>query len=267
MTRFLPALGLGFVLIACPASAAPGDPFGGDDQGCVPSTTLGLSCAKKLLTTFEKLRLGVVKCHLTQEGHAFQAQHSSPGFDNAEENCELGPSNTSANNKFDARMAKLAAIGCDATAIANVNAARDVLLGDQSVPASLDSLNGAFFCDTTTGAFIADTSGSDQDEAGYIPADDGQQKCAVAALKSFAKLYAYISKCHIKAAGNIFKSVSFDEEACEAVYKAKFDAAVAKYVGAGICAPCLGSLVANFDDLVELDADSSLDDVYVCPGP
>ena len=85
MRRILWCVALGCLLIA-PALAAPGDPFGGDDTGCVPSTKLG--CAQKVNKALVKLRRDVFVCHLIQASHAFHAGMGTPGFSNAEDNCQ-----------------------------------------------------------------------------------------------------------------------------------------------------------------------------------
>ena len=78
LTITLPAVALG-VLLAAPVTAAPGDPFGGDDTGCTPTTKLGLNCAKAALSTLTKLRKAALVCHLKQEDLAFKAGVFPPG--------------------------------------------------------------------------------------------------------------------------------------------------------------------------------------------
>lgn len=261
------AIMLGGVLAAGPALAAPGDPFGGDDAGCVPSTKLGLICAKKALATLVKLRASVLKCHLTMAGLAFQTGHSSPGFSNSEDNCEDGNPSNSAKAKFDARMAALAGIGCDATLLANANARGATILADQGTTGSMDALNGTFFCDATSGDLL-DPGG---DDAGYIPATAANYKCSVVVAKAWAKLDKYLYSCHTKAAAVGFKSGIFDEEACEDTglksAHAKYDAYVNRYIAAGICPPCLVSGAPTLGTDTVAGADADLDEVYICPGP
>jgi hypothetical protein len=260
------ALTLGCVLAAAPALAAPGDPLGGDDTGCTPSTKLGVSCAKKVHKLLVKLRYSVIKCHLTQADHAFKNGSGTEGFSNAEENCEIGPSNTSAKNKFNAKLASYLANGCDATVVANAEAARDVILGDQSVVGSMDNLNAAFFCDATSGNLI-DPGG---DDGGYIPATPENFKCSAVVAKSWSKLDAYLYKCHAKLAASVFTNRVFDEEVeCEDRYAPRIDAAIQKYITAGFCPPCLadppGALGLTAD--LRTSSDANLQDVYICPGP
>lgn len=260
-----------FLLSAVPALPAPGDPLGGDDTGCAPSTKLGLICGKKVLGSITKLEQSLIKCHLTQVGHAFQNGTGTPGFGNAEDNCSVGPSSTSAKAKFDARIAVLAAKGCDATVIANANAARDVILGDQTMVGSMDSLNGTFFCDATSGNPI-DPGG---DDAGFIPATDDNFKCEVSVAKGWRKLIKYLYTCHSKQAVTVYKGGVFDEEACEDTGGKsgldKYNARVNKLIAAGICPSCVTD--AGTTNALALgtstvaDADANLQNVYICPGP
>jgi hypothetical protein len=115
--------------LASSAIAAPGDPFGGDDTGCVPLYEVPYVCGQRIAKALGSLNRNVIKCHLVQAKHAFRTGHSSPGFDNAEANCSEGPSSTSAQAKFDVVIAKYSDV-CDATVIANAQARRDVLLDD-----------------------------------------------------------------------------------------------------------------------------------------
>jgi len=261
---------LGVLLAGAPVVAGPGDPFGGDDTGCVPSTTQGLRCARSVGTLLVKLRRSVLNCHFTQVGLALQTGHSSPGFDNSEENCEVGNPSNSAKATFDDKIASLAADGCSATLIANANAARDLVLADQNAAGSLDNLNGAFFCDSTSGVLIADNTGTDQDEAGWIPSTAGHYKCGIAIAKSWNKLDNALVKCHQKLAAYGFKGAPFDEEACETGSKGaltKYSLAVTKYIDAGFCAPCQASFAPSLGTDTAADADANLEDLYICPGP
>jgi hypothetical protein len=262
---------IGALLVAAPVLAAPGDPLAGDDTGCAPSTKIGLNCAKKVLSLVTKLRLSVVKCHLTQAGHAFKNGSGTPGFSNAEDNCEDGPSNTSAKAKFDAKISSLLTKGCDATVLGNAATTRDVILGDRSIVGSIDNLNGTFFCDPTSGNEI-DPGG---DDAGFVPANAGNYKCSVGVAKAWSKLDKSLYTCHAKLAKAVFKGVVFDDESCEDLGPksalAKYDAKVNKLIAAGICPPCLTDPgPTNALDLgpsAIADADASLQDVYICPGP
>src|SRR4029453_6864503 len=95
MTRIGPkcalwSLALGAVLAGAPVLAAPGDAFGGDDTGCVPSTKPGLGCAKKVSGVLVKLRKSILGCHLTQAELTFRTGMATNGSSNAEDNCQEG---------------------------------------------------------------------------------------------------------------------------------------------------------------------------------
>ncbi len=274
MKRILGAVALSVCLAASSVSAAPGDPFGQSETGCVPSGKAGLTCGKILTSGFSKLVATVVKCHLIQAAQAFKTGHSTPGFDNAEENCTIGNPTASAKAKFDALLVKANAI-CPVGIVPVAEARRDTFLGDTSLQNSLDSVNGAFFCDSTSGSTIADPGG-DQDEAGFIPSTPEHYKCSVAVAKLFSKLVSGVYKCHGKAAQAIFANKPFDTDACEETptkgARAKYDAKVQKLIAAGICPPCLAdpmfasnALGIGVGVLAELDAQN--EEVYPCPAP
>jgi hypothetical protein len=259
---------MGCFLAAAPALAAPGDPLAGDHTGCTPSTPVGIKCAKKALWAVTVLRRAVLACHVTQAQHAFANGEGTPGFSNAEENCETGPSNRSAKAVFDASMAALVAKGCDATVIAHALATRDVILGDKTVAGSIDNLNAALFCDATSGHEI-DPGG---DDGGFIPTTFEHYHCSAVVAKAWAKLIGFVAKCHIKQAAAIFKERAFDEDTCEdsgprsalEKYNYKVNSVI------DVCPPCLNGgandafvLGANTVN----DAEADLEDIYVCPGP
>jgi len=265
-TITLPALAVGVLLAATPAPAAPGDPFGGDDTGCTPNTKLGLNCAKAALSTLTKLRKAALICHLKQEDLAYKTGEGQDGFSNAEENCELGPSNTSAKSKFDARVTALIGKGCDSTLIANVLARGAAIVSDASTPGSLDAMSASFFCDATSGTTIEPEG---DDSIGWIPATPENQKCSVAVAKSWIKLSGYADKCHVRLATSVFSNRVFDEEACESLYLSRYQAYVGKLVQVGYCPPCLADPpgAAGIGTSTVDDADAQLGEVYICPGP
>lgn len=270
----LGAVALSVCLAARPAAAAPGDPFGGTETGCVPSGKPGLACGKLLNSAFGKLIPSVLKCHLTQATQAFKTGHSSTGFDTQEENCSVaGPK--SAKVKFDAVLAKAAAV-CPPGILPIAESRRDTFLADASNPGSLDSLNFVFFCDDSSGLTIAEPGGGDQDENGFIPASSASFKCSVGVLKALSKLVASVYKCHTKAASTIFANKPFDTDAaCEESAKgahAKFEAAVNKYINAGICPACISdvmnpthALAIGTQVIAALDAQN--EEIYPCPAP
>ena len=269
LRSIVPAIALGCV-VAAPVWAAPGDPLGGDDTGCAPSSKQGLSCALKVHALLAKLRRAGLTCHLAQDSQAFKTGMSSPGFHNAEVNCELGPSGTSAKEKFDAIMAKLA-FACDATVVANGNARRDIILGDASTAGSLDSLNAAVFCDATSGLEIDPGT-----NVGFIPSTPEHYKCSVVVAKLQSRLEYAVAKCHQRLAKAIFSGKVFDEDACEDTgiksALAKYDSKIAAYVSAGICPVCLTDAMSPTNATAlglstVANADAQLQEIFICPGP
>ena len=264
----VPSIVLGCVL-AAPVGAAPGDPFVGNETGCAPTTKQGLSCGMKLSALLAKLKRAALTCQLKQDSQAFKTGMDAPGFSNAEDNCEIGPSGQSAKEKFDALMAKLTIV-CDPTVIANVVARRDVILGPSSTPGSLDELNARVFCDTTSGVEIEPGA-----SFGYIPSTADHYKCSVVVAKLWSKLDYTIAKCHQRQAQYVFAGKPFDVEACETGIKgalARYDAGVAKYVAAGICPACLADPMSptsaeSLGASTVADADAQLQEVFICPGP
>lgn len=270
MKRILSAVALSVCFAVSSASAAPGDPFGGSETGCVPSAKPGLTCGKIITSGFGKLVASVVKCHLSQAAGAFKTGSSSTASDAAEETCTAG-----AKAKFDALLVKANAV-CPTGIVPVAESRRDTYLADTSVQNSLDAINGVFFCDATSGLSISETGGGDQDEAGSIPATSDNYKCSVAVAKLFSKLVSSVYKCHGKAAQAIFAGKPFDTDACEETptkgARAKYEAKVQKLVTAGICPPCLADPMSGANvfaigvgAVAELDAQN--EEVYPCPAP
>jgi hypothetical protein len=265
----VPSIALG-CLLAAPVWAAPGDPLGGDDTGCAPTTKNGLLCGMRIHALLAKLKRAALICHLTQDGHAFKAGMGTPGFANAEDNCEIGPSATSAKGKFDAKMAKLAFI-CDPTVVANANARRDIILGNAATAGSLDSLNANAFCDATSGIEI-----DAGENIGFIPATAANYKCSVVVAKLWSKLDYGVAKCHQRLAKYVWAGKPFDEDVCEDTGTksalAKYNTVLNKYIVAGICPPCLADPMASTNATLlgtntVAAADAQLQEVFICPGP
>lgn len=242
------------------ASTAFAKPFGGDDGGCTPPGALALKCGISIGRTVAKLESKVWICHRTQASRAFQAGHSSPGFDAAEANCTEGPSASSAKAKFDAALAKYA-LACGPGLVAAAEARRDVILADRTNLDSFDAVNGAFFCDPTSGLTIAEPGGG---EAGFIPADPKGHKCAVSLGQAWTKLRLAIAKCHFAAAKTAFRGGAFDDEPCEQKARAKYDALVQKLALIG-CPACLTTGAPALADDANADLDAQLEELFPCP--
>jgi hypothetical protein len=248
------------VLAATVVLAGPGDPFGGDDTGCVPDTADHLKCELKMARSLAKITRGTTGCHDKQ---------AAAGFDGAgfgEPGCEQA-----VQAKFDKVLGKLGVAGiCPQAVLDNAAAAAAILLADrtQTDPPSMDAFNGSFFCDSTSGALLSTVSGDNEDDdAGWIPATEEHLKCEAGVAKNVAKLWlGIVAKCHVKAAKYGFVDIAFDEEACEGVLRAKYDSAQGKLVALGICPPCLDATAqAALADEVEGRADQENGDTFVCP--
>lgn len=267
----LRAAGFGLALIATPALAAPGDPLGGGHAGCAPADGAGLGCGRKIDALLAKLRLRLVSCHLRQASQAFSLGTANPGANAAEEQCATGPGR-SAKTKFDDAVATLAAKGCPPDLIANANARRDIILGDQSVAGSVDNLNGTFYCDATSGELINPGG----DEAGYIPSTSDHLKCGGRVAKAWGGLQNALAKCHYKLAAAVFKGDTFDSAACETTgdrsASGRYLKKVFRAIDAGLCPPCLADTMMS-TNAVDLgasaiaDADADLGEIYLCPAP
>ncbi len=258
-----------FVLLSCVVAAAPllampgpgpGMPFGGDDAGCVPATRDQLRCSEKVGKAVAKLVGAVTKCHMRQADARFSTVVSGRPRSLDEEACE-----GTARAKLDQTLAALAANGrCTDAAVAAAAAHVDVLLADAGEPGSLDALNGAFYCDPTTGIAI-DPTGED---AGVVPSTDGNLRCGDQVGRLIAKLEGDVVKCHAKAAklGLALADPPFDEEGCEAKAVAKLDRTTARLVARGGCPPCLD---ATAQHALAVDAvarrDGANGSVHPCP--
>ena len=119
-----------------------GTPFGGDDEGNIPSTKDILKCEDGIGKCVPKLVKGYVKCHQT----AAKDFVKNVAFD--EENCETALTNPkSAVSVFNACVAKVQAkggcVGCEDTA--GILSLTD---------AQLDGANGLIYCSSPSSAFV-----------------------------------------------------------------------------------------------------------------
>ena len=248
------------------AFANPGDPFGGDDTGCAPDTKEHSGCEFRVAKSLARLVAVVTRCHITQAEAAFRGA----GF--GEGGCEQV-----ARTKLDKILAGLAGLGfCPQAVLDNAAAQEATLLAGrtQTSPRSLDALNGDIFCDSTSGIPLAATPGDpDADDAGWVPNTPGNLKCAVGAAKNLAKLWVgIVVRCHVRAAGLLYKGEPADDEACEdgAIFgiRSKYDKVVTKLVAAGICPSCLDAAgQAALGDAIEVRVDRENGLVFVCPAP
>jgi hypothetical protein len=247
------------------ALANPGDPFGGDETGCVPGTKDALRCEGKLTKVTAKLIGAVIRCHIDQAGAAFQ------GGDFAESQCE-----ESAKAKYDKDLGRLAAGGTCPQEVLDNAALQEVLLlagQGQITPPSLDALNGTIFCDAASGAPLAGAAGDpDGDDGGFVPATVENLRCAIGVAKDVSKLWTDIlTRCHYRAALYGFRGAYADDEACEeGAYgvRTRYDGLAATLVAAGICPSCLdGPGQSALGTAIQGRADQDNGLIFVCPVP
>ncbi|TMA39831.1 MAG: hypothetical protein E6J83_14440, partial [Deltaproteobacteria bacterium] len=191
----------GVVLMAHLALAAPGDPLGGDDPGCVPDTKDHLKCSDGAMKAIGKAIAAVWKCHIKQADLAFK------GTPTDDETCENGgPGSKSAKDKLDTALAKLGASGvCTGTnVIANAQMIETQVFADKNTSGSMDQQNGTVYCAPGT---AIDPSG---DDAGTVDTTStnkkDMQKCADTVAKNLCKLVGAVTKCHVKVADKLFKN-------------------------------------------------------------
>ena len=232
------------------AVASPGDPFGGDDAGCIPPTAAVGKCEDGVQKALTKYIQTVIKCHIKAADYAEKGTF----FD--EELCESDPSTAKgAKEKYDAAIAKLALTCGGQCAVLNAPGLR------ATVETLLDDGNGAIY-----GCPGAPFGG---DDAGNVPTDPLTAKCEDGVAKASTKYIQAVTKCHIKAADAGVKGKPFDEELCESDpvggkgAKEKYDAAIAKLaLGCPACSTANASVLRAAN---EVDIECHNGDIY-CDG-
>gem|GEM_PF-3649898 len=235
----------------------PGEPFGGDDAGCVPSRSELRRCSDTAAGAYSKLESSLGKCHVKQVAARYSQAVLGKFKNFDEEHCE-----DTAAARFDATLANLEASGdCGAGALLTTAPAAAAALHD-----ALDARGVALYCDATSGVLI-DPAG---DDAGNVPASRNTLTCSKRIANGLGKLASKIARCHQQAAADGFTlhDPAFDEEACEQAAVEVFDGGNARLLVKGICPACLdaAALSALRDSLLaRLDADNGA--LYPCPDP
>lgn len=235
----------------------PGEPFGGDDAGCVPSRSQLRRCSDTAARAYSRLEKSLGTCHTKQAAARYSqvVLGRSKNFD--EENCEAR-----AAARFDATLANLDASGdCGASALLTTAPAAGAALQD-----TLDARGADVYCDASSGALI-DPGG---DDAGNVPASRSALTCTKRTGKALDKLASAVARCHQRAAaaGFTLSDPPFDEEGCEGAAAGVFDDGAERLLAKGTCPACLdaAALAALRDGLLaRLDADNAA--VYPCPDP
>jgi hypothetical protein len=255
---------LGLVAIASGEAGAtpgpgPGEPFGGDDSGCVPPTVERLRCSKRAASALGKLTKTVSACHTRRADARFREVVLGGRAAADDAACE-----SSAQARVAASIASISATsGC--AAIGAAAAARAaVLLADAGEPASLDARQAAPYCDPSSGVSI-DPGG---DDAGTVPASKAGALCAARVARAIAKLAGDVDRCHTKAAERLFARFDppYDEEMCEESAVARFDRKADRLAATGLCPGCLSFSAQHalaIDTVAWLDAGNGA--AFPCP--
>jgi len=238
MKRLL-AIALGAVcliaVVARTQTPGPGQPFGGDDPGCVPDNAAHLRCANTIARAFGSLVSAVIRCHRMQANAGLNHR----AFD--EESCEQATPSSggrSAGERFNAKLSRIAPV-CTSTQLAAAASLRDTLLASSTNPDSLDHLDGDVYCDSTSGAVIDDsTGGAMVDDAGFVPLNADMARCENTVGTNLARLVLRVIRCHMTLARNNFNGRLVDDESCETTAVGSYNSSADRLSARGICPPC-----------------------------
>lgn len=199
-----------------------------DDPGFVPSTKDTLKCEQKVAKSVGKLVACTSKC---QSAAAADAELDATA-------CAAG-----CRSKYDAGAQKAVDKGgCPACLDSTTEQAAPA----DSAVADAESRAGAVYCDAA--------------------ASDATLKCEQAIGKGLAKFGQCLDKCHAKIAAALLAGKAFDESACRAGCRSKYDSGAAKVTLAGACPSCLGATQqSDLADAVEAAHEAGNGDYY-CEG-
>lgn len=226
--RSATSLLLGLVLLVATAGAGPGDPFGGDDPGCVPPDSATAECEGGVLGALAKYADRVAKC---QRKAALMAEKGR-WFDLAA--CLSNPdTGKGAYEKFVAAVAALGA-GCAGCAMDNADDLR------AAAGAFLGQAAGALYC---AGEILLG-----DDLPGLVPPDTGARKCAEKIDKAAVKHLRALLRCADNAGLALAAGVAFDLDGCQADAEARYARDVARLVTG--CAGCTMTNAGAVGDLM-----------------
>ena len=234
----------------------PGEPFGGDDTGCIPPTSQLLTCSQNVVQAFRRLESAVTRCHTLQANVRYRqvVLGSAETFD--EQACE-----SRAAARFDGSVGRLAKRACLASPL-RAGAADDRV----ALVAALDAQNGGPYCDAASATAI-DPGGNN---AGFVPGTAPIRYCAQKVTQFLSTLAAALRSCHRTAASMAFHLANppFDDDLCEAKARARFDTSAARLRGRGGCPPCLDATTqGQLADAVVARLDAANGAAFPCPDP
>ena len=274
--------------------AGPGDPFGPDDTGCAPATRDELHCESALTGALARLVAQMTGCKLQQADNAFRILHPRPGSTPPPRFDEEGCAQSQAKVPFDQALSQLEGAGsCPPAALINAHALGDTLVAGRSTPGSLDALDGAIYCDATSGTLI-EPAGSASGGSGFVPSTARHLRCSDAVGKSLAQLARGLIRCHLRVARAAFhnqpianqlgpgahgtpyaaqlsgfvKSITvFSEEACERHAQGRYRRSARRLAAGGICPSCLDlTQQLAMGDAAVARAEQESGVIFTCPG-
>ena len=274
--------------------AGPGDPFGPDDTGCAPATRDELHCESALTGALARLVAQMTGCKLQQADNAFRILHPRPGSTPPPRFDEEGCAQSQAKVPFDQALSQLEGAGsCPPAALINAHALGDTLVAGRSTPGSLDALDGAIYCDATSGTLI-EPAGSASGGSGFVPSTARHLRCSDAVGKSLAQLARGLIRCHLRVARAAFhnqpianqlgpgahgtpyaaqlsgfvKSITvFSEEACERHAQGRYRRSARRLAAGGICPSCLDlTQQLAMGDAAVARAEQESGVICTCPG-
>ncbi|HZR83257.1 MAG TPA: hypothetical protein VFD92_19340 [Candidatus Binatia bacterium] len=203
--------------------------------GFVPPDSASLRCEQGVRKGVATLAKAIAKCNDKTASATFKGMP----FD--EEACEA-----TARTKYDAAASLLTGCpACATSAEAALRAATEDLF---------DGARGAFYC--------AGTALLPGDGLAYAPPDPIALRCSAKLESTAAKLANASLTCQKKAADNAFRGKPFDDGACRAAARAKYDASAAHLAG---CPPCVVANAPAIGDRIENAMNGARGDLF-CAG-
>lgn len=244
-------LGASLPSVALPGPG-PGEPFGGENSGCVPTTKSRLSCSVALGKAYDKLEAALLKCHGDEVKSLYFELSGSGGKPFDETLCR-----SRAIQRFDDRIERLGQATCvSSPGFADVIEDRDALL------VAIESEKQTPWCDDTSGVATGDI--------GWVPANPDGLRCGSKTAKGLRALSSRMRRCHRVAADKGFRLADppYDVAACEGKFLGKFQKIANKLEASGRCAPCFAAaaqaaLASDLDDRLS----AANETVFACPDP
>jgi hypothetical protein len=170
--------------------------------GYVPPDATANKVEQGVAKNLTKLAAAVTKCHQKGVGNQFKAKPSG-----------VAACTSAAVGKYNAGTAKLGGVPC-------IDGPTQVSTGT-TVAGLVPAFDPTLWCDGSV-ALDGEMGG------GFVPTDSTVNKTEQSVSKILIKHVGAVSKCALKAVGNLFKGKPDGYTACEAAARTKADASVAK---------------------------------------